>query len=234
MTRCPRCDSPLDSAEPQPFCGCAEQLLDAALDDAKAAAAHDCDPPDVEARFALFERLCPDFLTILADGTIEALRAAGQLHCIFPIQFPAALPPWVPLPFPGECVDAYLIILHAIRDPYERAEQILAANVRDDCERARLLIMSVADAGWPGAIAQGLLRPSADDVALQHSLDDLHKFLRGERLRISRSMETNAAAWLREFRKRRFPAMYQKTPPPDPGLLQILRDADDFENLPEM
>lgn len=143
-----------------------------------------------------------------------------------PLGFPVEWPSWMEPLLPNEAVDPGLLVLAGIEDPELRAQALLASGVQETCSRSRQLILSVAQGGgWAGSIAQGLLRPTAEEAALEDLLRANREYFRKEGRRVRRSLERNAPWYVRELRNRRAPWLVRDDAFA-PSLLDVLEEIE--------
>lgn len=178
-----------------------------------------------EQRFALFSRACGSYLEILEPAFVGTLRARGTIGQILPRDFPEEWPECLRPLAEGEFVEPSIIVLASIRDPEERARALLSSSLTDDCDRAHELILSVADAGWPGAIAQGMLRLTDEQQAAHDRLQESRDAFARDARRVRRSLERHSPWFVRELRDRRAPWLVRNEPS-GPSLLDILAELD--------
>ena len=100
------------------------------------------------------------FGDLLEPAAIASMTARGLQHELFPYELPVVrrgLDEDVAPPFYE--VQPTLADLEAEPDKEKLAYALLINGITAQCERSRALILSVANAGWIGAIAQGQLLP---------------------------------------------------------------------------
>jgi len=173
-------------------------------------------------RWRSFSRWSPEWDAILPRGERRRLWTSGALTALLPADWPDPIPEDVPPPFVGELVEPGLVALRSIEDPYERARAIFRAKVNDNGPRAHELILSVRDAGWPGALAQTLLRPTPDEEAEAARAEEYRAWVDAERRRILRSMKKHSPELLRDAQMRAFPGAFTTRAQFGPSLLDVL------------
>lgn len=178
-----------------------------------------------ERQFTLFNRACGAYLEILEPAFVEALRARGAIGQLLPRDFPEEWPECLRPLAEGEFVEPSIIVLASIRDSEERACALLSSSLTDNCDRAHELILSVADAGWPGAIAQGMLRLTDEQRAAHDRLQANRDSFARDARRVRRSLEKHSPWFVRELRHRRAPWLVRNEPS-GASLLDILAELE--------